>query len=155
MYKKAWCTCKVVVLRNKPIAFLTSWLPSPTSLLKLPQRRRLTHSPFGLEKWLLISPLNTRIATRTSKKQWVEWAKQQLCTCSTLFCKFLCRHCTTTTWKCVISRFMEDVNKGRQSFFSLSEHGYSSQEFNSRRVRLHLTKQASWNKRVKKRKFTF
>ena len=24
MYKKAWCTCKVVVLRNKPIAFLTS-----------------------------------------------------------------------------------------------------------------------------------
>ena len=36
MYKKAWCTCKVVVLRNKPIAFLTSWLLSPSSLLKLP-----------------------------------------------------------------------------------------------------------------------
>ena len=36
MYKKAWCTCKVVVLRNKPIAFLTSGLPSPSSLLKLP-----------------------------------------------------------------------------------------------------------------------
>ena len=36
MYKKAWCTCKVVVLRNKPIAFLTSWLPSPSSLLRLP-----------------------------------------------------------------------------------------------------------------------
>ena len=36
MYKKAWCTCKVVVLRNKPIAFLTSSLPSPLSLLKLP-----------------------------------------------------------------------------------------------------------------------
>ena len=33
MYKK----CKVVVLRNKPIAFLTSWLPSPSSLLKLPK----------------------------------------------------------------------------------------------------------------------
>ena len=33
MYKKACCTCKVVVLRNKPIAFLTSWLPSPSSLL--------------------------------------------------------------------------------------------------------------------------
>ena len=28
--------CKVVVLRNEPIAFLTSWLPSPSSLLKLP-----------------------------------------------------------------------------------------------------------------------
>ena len=30
MYKK---TCKVIVLRNKPIAFLTSWLPSPSALL--------------------------------------------------------------------------------------------------------------------------
>ena len=36
MYKKALCTCKVVVLRNKPIAFLTSYLPSPSSFLKLP-----------------------------------------------------------------------------------------------------------------------
>ena len=36
MYKKAWSTCKVVVLRNKPIAFLTSGLPSPSSLLKPP-----------------------------------------------------------------------------------------------------------------------
>ena len=26
-------------------------------------------------------------------------AKQQLCTCITLFCTFVCRHCTTTTWK--------------------------------------------------------
>ena len=25
--------------------------------------------------------------------------KQQFCTCITLFCTFLCRHCTTTTWK--------------------------------------------------------
>ena len=37
MYKKACCTCKVVVLRNKPIAFLTSSLPSPSSQLKLPK----------------------------------------------------------------------------------------------------------------------
>ena len=29
---------KVVVLGNKPVAFLTSWLPSPSSLLKLPNR---------------------------------------------------------------------------------------------------------------------
>ena len=36
MYKKAWGTCKVVVLRNKLIAFLTSCLPSPSSSLKLP-----------------------------------------------------------------------------------------------------------------------
>ena len=36
MYKKVWCTCKVVVLRNKPTVFLTSSLPLPASLLKLP-----------------------------------------------------------------------------------------------------------------------
>ena len=31
MYQKACYTCKVVVLRNKPIAFLTSSLRSPSS----------------------------------------------------------------------------------------------------------------------------
>ena len=41
MYKKAWCTCKLVVLLNKPIAVLTFSLPSPSpsSLLKLLIRR--------------------------------------------------------------------------------------------------------------------
>ena len=36
MYKKAWCTCKVVVLLIKPIAFLPFSLPSASLLLKLP-----------------------------------------------------------------------------------------------------------------------
>ena len=36
MYKNTRCTCKVVVLHNKTIAFLTSWLQSPSSFLKLP-----------------------------------------------------------------------------------------------------------------------
>ena len=35
MYKKARCTCKFVVLLNKPVAFLTFSLPSPSSLPKL------------------------------------------------------------------------------------------------------------------------
>ena len=55
MYKKAWCTCKVVVLRNKPIAFLTSWLPSPSSssLLKLPitLRRERKHCFSSTNIW--------------------------------------------------------------------------------------------------------
>ena len=38
-------------------------------------------------------------------------AKEQLCTCITLlFCTFLCRHCSTTTWKFLISRFVENVD---------------------------------------------
>ena len=36
MNKQARCTCRVVVLVNKPIAVLKSSLPSPSSLLKLP-----------------------------------------------------------------------------------------------------------------------
>ena len=36
MYKKAWCTCKVVVLLNKPIALFSFSLLLPLSLLKLP-----------------------------------------------------------------------------------------------------------------------
>ena len=55
-------------------------------------------------------------------------------------CKLLCRHCTNTTWKCLISPFMEDVNKPRRGFLFPSELGYVSKEFNSRRVRLHKSK---------------
>ena len=36
MYKKACSTCTLVVLLNNPIVFLTFSLPSPSSLLKLP-----------------------------------------------------------------------------------------------------------------------
>ena len=52
-------------------------------------------------------------------------AKQQLCTCTTLFCTFLCRYCTTTTWKCLISRFVEDVNTRQRLSSSFSELRYS------------------------------
>ena len=36
MYKKAWCTCKVIVLQIKPIVFLTFSLPSASLDLKVP-----------------------------------------------------------------------------------------------------------------------
>ena len=55
-------------------------------------------------------------------------------------CKLLRLHCTNTTWKCLISPFMEDVNKLRRGFLFPSELGYVSKEFNSRRVRLHKSK---------------
>ena len=32
-------------------------------------------------------------------------AKQKLCPYVTLFCALLCRHCPTSTWNCLISRF--------------------------------------------------
>ena len=62
-------------------------------------------------------------------------AKQQLCKCITLFCTFLCRICTTTTWNCLILLFREEVNKRRRTY-SLSKLEYGSYKFNSRSVRL-------------------
>ena len=56
---------------------------------------------------------------------WFRLTKQQLCTCITLFCTFLCRHCTTTTWNFIFSRFVEDVNTGQKFSFSFPELWYS------------------------------
>ena len=44
-------------------------------------------------------------------------AKWQLCMCITLFCTFLCRHCMTTTWKCLISFSMEMLTSNNELFF--------------------------------------
>ena len=60
-------------------------------------------------------------------------AKQQLCTCTTLFCIFLYRRCTTTTWKCLISCFVENVNTRQRLSSSFSELRYSLLELNSRK----------------------
>ena len=73
--------------------------------------------------------------------------KQQLCTCITLFCTFLNRHCTTTTWKCLISRFVEDGNTKQPVSFSFPELWYSLLEFSSRQSCQHLRNWTRWTKR--------
>ena len=50
---------------------------------------------------------------------------------------FLCHFCTTTTWRCLILRFMENVNKQRRNLFFFL---LLNLEFNSIWVRLYLTK---------------
>ena len=42
--------------------------------------------------------------------QQVRLAKQQLCTCITLFCTFVSHHCKATTRESLILRFFEDGN---------------------------------------------
>ena len=68
---------------------------------------------------------------------------------SRFFSTSLYRPCTTTTWKCLIASFMEDVNKRRQISFPLSKLECGPQEINSREIRLHLPFSATWNKRDK------
>ena len=80
------------------------------------------------------------------RKHALRLAKQRLCACITLFSTFLCRHCTTTTWKCLISRFVEDVNTRQWPSFSFSELRYTLLEFNSSKNCEHLTNWTRWNK---------
>ena len=65
--------------------------------------------------------------TRGLKIRWRWWweehhninrfnKQKKHCTCSTLFCTFLCHHCTTTTWKWLTSRFKEDVKRPWRNF---------------------------------------
>ena len=55
---------------------------------------------------------------------------KQLCTCITLYCTFPCRHCTTLTWKCLISPFVRGSEPTRQRLsFSFPELQYSLLKF--------------------------
>ena len=61
---------------------------------------------------------------------------------------FLYIRCTTTTWKCRISCFLEDVSTRQQlSFTFLNFDTYSLLEFNARKICQNLTYWARWNKR--------
>ena len=82
------------------------------------------------------------------KSNWFRLTKQRLCTCITLFCTFRSRRCTTTTWKCLISRFVEDGGNTRQRVsFSFPELWYSLLEFSSRKSCQHLRNWTRWTKR--------
>ena len=65
------------------------------------------------------------------------------------FCTFLSRFCTTTTWKCLISRFMENLNKQPRNFISVCELKYGPLKFSFRRIRLQLKKEMGRNNRYK------
>ena len=63
----------------------------------------------------------TRTATKTSKNNIFHKKNNNFARASRFFVHFFARFCTTTTWKCLIWRFMECVNKQRRNFISLSE----------------------------------
>ena len=84
------------------------------------------------------------------KSNWFRLAKQQLCTCSTLFCTFFSLPSLHDyDVKLPISRFLKDVNAETTTFFSFPEHWLSLLEFTSRKNCQHLTKWSRWNKRDK------
>ena len=76
----------------------------------------------------------------------LDWQNNNFARATRFFCTFFYRRCTTTTWKCLNSRFVEDVNSRQRLSFSFPELWYSLLEFNSRKISQHLT---NWNKRDK------
>ena len=94
---------------------------------------------------LTITTTAKATATRTEKSNRFRLSKQQLCT-SRFFCTFPCSHCTTTTWKNLISRFEEDVNTRQGLSFSFAEFRYSHFEFHTTKICQQLTKRTRWNK---------
>ena len=72
--------------------------------------------------------------------------KQQLCTCIMLFVHFFYRRCTATTWKFLISRFVEDVNTRQRLSFSFPELWCVSFRIQLKKVCQHLTNETRWNK---------
>ena len=83
---------------------------------------RLSVKPWCYWLWRLVCSLANwamvkATATRTWKK--VQKAKQQFCTCSTLFGTFLCCPCTTTTWNFLMRRFVR-LPRLRDIFFFFS-----------------------------------
>ena len=67
MYKKAWCTCKVVLL-IRPIGFLSFSLPSPSSLFKPPMILRAS-SRFLSSRLLLRVKKKTESTKRSKGRQ--------------------------------------------------------------------------------------
>ena len=60
-------------------------------------------------------------------------------------CTFLCRRCSTTTWNCLILRFVERV-KATQWFSIEKNCGYSLLEVNSSKIHHYFINWVTWNK---------
>ena len=73
----------------------------------------------------------------------IRLAKQQLCTCITLFCTLLCRSCTTTTWNDQILSFFDDGN-GKAINSTIS---FWNPLFSSNITSLLLSNWATWDNR--------
>ena len=123
-----WCPCGTNAKRN-------SWPSLPWLATEQPAAIFVCIVPCTT---MVIMMMMTRIIGSEQRRERqndnrFRSAKQQHCAFSTLFFIFLYRHCTTTTWTCQISRFVEDVITRRRLSFSFPEFRNSLLEFNSKK----------------------
>ena len=73
------------------------------------------------------------------KAKSLDWQNNNFARASRSVCTFLCCHCTYTTWQCLISLSVENMNTRQQLYFSFLEFRYSLLGFNFRKNCQHLT----------------
>ena len=119
------------------------WMPCIAAILmaKISSNSLKINAPFRLPKIKLLGSLSNGGSNEQRKSSRFRLAKPQLISLPLLH--------TTTTWTCLISCFVKDVNTGQQLSFSFPELQYSLFKFNSRKICQHLTNWTSWNKRDK------
>ena len=139
-----------------PVVFLLFSKEGRSYLIDIYKLRLIVSHFKGVKTHLMSNSLDMRELKqrqrgrqrKRQKKEWARLAKQQLCTCITLFYTFLCRRCTYTTWNFLISRSVEDVNSRQRISISSSEFAFGALELNSRKTHQNLTNWTWWNKRV-------
>jgi len=84
---------------------------------------------FGTVNLLVCEIVMETLSSILSRRRWrqqerqkgnrIRLAKQQFCRCITLLCTFLWRHCTTTTWKCLIHHVLWRTSTQNNDFLFL------------------------------------
>ena len=116
MYKNVKCTRKAVVLSTKPIVIFDVLVAVASS-----DRNKEAVNVASKSVLLAADVIEFAIFGSSSnddgdgnengkKNNRLRLAKQQLYTCITVFCTFLCPCSTTSTRNRLVSRFTEDVN---------------------------------------------
>ena len=129
-WERGWCNTKKAKQQRRR-RLRKRHLKSVVALLQT--LSRLFHRVQFVKCWQLFLELNSKAKQRRrphqrerQKSNGFKLGKQQLFSYITLFCTFLCRHCTTTTWKCLISRFMEDLKTRQRLSLSFPDLRYRS-----------------------------
>ena len=112
--------------------------------------RTLVRLAFSLKCWIIgsLSRDEKDVNENGIKAIGLDWQNNDSARTSPFnYCTFLCRHCKTMTWKCLISRFVEKVGTTETTtlfFFSWT----SVQSFRIQRKKScqHLRNCTRWNK---------
>ena len=133
------CVSVQLCATSKPFIYHHINIPTrlPTRMFYREEKYDVT-LPWQHYFWMTTRPTTTATEGEWQKSNRFLLTKQQICTCITLFCTFLCRRCAPATWNFPRACFMESVNTTQKLSFSSSKFRYGPFGFNPRKFRQHL-----------------